>query len=82
MFAYCRNNPVMCVDPGGHFSWIIVGIIGVCIIAGAILGYNSDEVLGSTVEQQKNQFPEKKTAPRKSLVTRPSFLGRSIRGYA
>jgi hypothetical protein len=24
LYAYCKNNPVMCVDPSGHFPWLIL----------------------------------------------------------
>ena len=24
LYAYCKNNPVMFVDPNGHFPWLIL----------------------------------------------------------
>jgi hypothetical protein len=36
LFAYCANNPVMYVDPDGHFFMLVTGAIG--LVAGAAIG--------------------------------------------
>ena len=33
MFAYCRNNPIMYIDPNGEIAWWVVAIIVVAVIA-------------------------------------------------
>lgn len=43
LYAYCLNNPVMCVDPTGHapwWSWFVSGLqvlggIALCFVPGA-----------------------------------------------
>ena len=39
MYAYCGNNPIMYVDPDGHFALLVfLGVVGISALAGAIDG--------------------------------------------
>ena len=50
LFSYCNNNPIMMVDPSGHFPWLVLAIIsGVLIAGGATLGGVSAGVTGGDV---------------------------------
>ena len=57
MYAYCNNNPVMFVDYGGEFPWLILAILVIFTAVGAILGANSDVIIG---EQPKEITYENK----------------------
>jgi len=37
MYAYCNNNPVMCVDKSGDFfEWIVLGIVVGCLVGATV----------------------------------------------
>lgn len=57
MYAYCGNNPIMMVDYGGEFPWLIIGILVVTTVVGGVLGYKSDVKIGDT-STTKNEVPE------------------------
>ena len=39
LYCYCMNNPIMYVDPTGHFAiWVFLGVVAISAIAGAIDG--------------------------------------------
>ena len=39
LYCYCMNNPIMYVDPTGHFAiWIFLGVVAISAIAGAVDG--------------------------------------------
>ena len=43
LYAYCLNNPIMYLDPTGHFPWfILILAIGFGAAAGGIAAYNED----------------------------------------
>ena len=50
MFSYCANNPVMRADPDGE-SWIVAGVIGVCLLF--LSGCSSDSESVSELERPK-----------------------------
>ena len=50
LYNYSNNNPIMMVDPSGHFPWLVLAIIsGVLIVGGATLGGVSAGVTGGDV---------------------------------
>ena len=46
LFAYCKNNPVMYVDPSGHIAFFIVTAIIGAVIGFGIAAYNDYKVDG------------------------------------
>ena len=69
MFAYCGNNPTMCSDPMGEFSWIVIGLIILGGTAGLIYGGLSSTTLSGSVDAE-----EEKNVLNPSPPEAPSFI--------
>ena len=46
LYTYCYNNPVMYIDPSGHFS---IGAILVSMAIGSLIGWGLTEIFGSQI---------------------------------
>jgi len=44
LYAYCRNNPVMCVDPNGHLAISIGLLMLIGFVVGAAIGAGSSAI--------------------------------------
>ncbi len=54
MFAYCMNNPVVMVDTTGNFPWLVIAVIGTCVVIGGVLGAMSDRKLHDVTMSSSN----------------------------
>ena len=46
LYTYCYNNPVMYIDPSGHFS---IGAILVSMAIGSLIGWGLTEIFGAQI---------------------------------
>lgn len=75
MFAYCNNNPIMCIDTSGEFPWFAVIGVVVFAIVGGVLGYTYDGRLGVQSSEQQNSINTNPLPPNQS--NRPQSDGNS-----
>ncbi len=41
LYAYCNNNPVMYVDPTGHFAFTLGLVLAIGLVVGAVAGFGA-----------------------------------------
>ena len=59
MFAYCNNNPIMCVDYSGNSCLFVFLVFGGCALIGGILGACTNINLAKTATEKSVEKSKK-----------------------
>ena len=74
MFAYCNNNPVVCIDFSGQFPWLVIGLLAVFAVGGGVAGYFYDGELGPTVKVPEYNAPPESLPPSERVPETENIL--------